>query len=285
MQDFAGKVAVVTGAASGIGLALTRCFAAAGMRVVMADVEAPALEEAAHAVSSTGAPTLAVRTDVATLADVEALAARTVAAFGAVHVVCNNAGVAISGTTWLHTIADWEWVLGVNLWGVIHGVRVFLPLLLAQGGEGHIVNTASMAGVVSAPGMAIYNVSKHGVVALSETLHHELRQAGSAVRVSVLCPSFTRTRILDSARNRPAALAEGSAAPRPLAAAGRDMLAAGQPPEEVADAVLDAIRRERFYVFPYPGWQTRVRTRMEDMLAERTPTPLRPQDFPAGGPQ
>ena len=275
MKEFAGKVAVVTGAASGIGLALAHRFAAAGRRVVLADVDAEGLSEAQRAVAAAGGETLAVRTDVSKAADVEALAARTVERFGTAHVVCNNAGVAISGPTWMHTQSDWEWVVGVNLWGVIHGVRVFMPILLAHGGEGHIVNTASMAGMTSIPGMAIYNVTKHGVVTLSETLHHELTMLDSPLRVSVLCPGFVRTRILDSHRNRPAALAD--TAPEipgraEMDQAVRQMLAAGLPPAEVAERVFDAIRQERFYVFPHPEWKERVRARMEDIVAERNPT-------------
>ncbi len=277
MKDFAGKVAVVTGAASGIGLALAQRFATAGMRTVLADVEPTALAAAARGVAAAGVDTLAVRTDVAKPADVEALAARTLDAFGAVHVLCNNAGVALSGPTWMQTLSDWELVLGVNLWGVIHGVRVFMPIMLAQGGEAHVVNTASMAGMTSAPGMAIYNVSKHGVVALSETLHHELAMLASSVKVSVLCPGFVNTRILDSARNRPAALAD-TAPEMPARAemdqAVRQLLAAGQPPALIAACVFDAIRAERFYVFPNPDWKERIRARMEDILAERNPTPV-----------
>src|SRR5262245_34708822 len=174
MKEFTGKVAVVTGAASGIGRALAERFARAGMKVVLADVETGALEEAAREIRATGAPTLAVRTDVSKAADVEGLARATLDAFGAVHILCNNAGVALGGPCWMHTVADWEWVLGVNLWGVIHGVRVFTPIMLSQGGEGHIVNTASLAGLFSGPGSAIYNVTKHGVVTLSETLSQEL---------------------------------------------------------------------------------------------------------------
>jgi NAD(P)-dependent dehydrogenase (short-subunit alcohol dehydrogenase family) len=274
MQDFAGKVAVVTGAASGIGLALAQRFAAAGMKVVLADVEPAPLAEAARAVAGGGGETLAVRTDVSRAADVEALAAASVAAFGAVHVVCNNAGVAVAGPAWTHTLADWEWVLGVNLWGVIHGVRVFTPLLLAQGGEAHIVNTASMAGMTCAPGMSVYNVSKHGVVALSETLHHDLASIGSAVKVSVLCPGFVNTRILESARNRPAPLADTAPA-RPESAERealvRGLLATGLPPVQVAACVLEAIRDERFYVFPHPEARQRIRARMEDIAAGRNP--------------
>jgi NAD(P)-dependent dehydrogenase (short-subunit alcohol dehydrogenase family) len=276
MKELKGKVAVVTGAASGIGQGLAQRFAREGMKVVLADVETAALEQAAHEIETSGATVLAVRTDVSKAADVERLGKATVDRFGAVHVVCNNAGVAISGLSWMCTVDDWQWVLGVNLWGVIHGVRVFTPLLLSHGGEGHIVNTASMAGMISGPGMAMYNVTKHGVVTLSETLHHELTMLGSPVRVSVLCPGFVNTRIFDAARNRPPELAD-TAPPLPGSEAmeqmGRQLLALGSPPEMVAGVVLDAIRAERFYVFPHPEWKERIRARMEDILAERSPTP------------
>ncbi len=277
MKQFKDKVAVVTGAASGIGLALAQRFARAEMKVVLADIEPAALGEAARAVGAAGVETLAVRTDVSKAADVEALARRTVEAFGAVHVLCNNAGVAISGPSWMQTLSDWEWVLGVNLWGVIHGVRVFTPLLLAHGGEGHIVNTASVAGLTSGPGMSIYGVTKHAVVTLSESLHHELAMMGAAVKVSVLCPGFVNTRILESERNRPAPLADTAPElPGRSEVEGlmRQMLAAGQTPAQVADIVFDAIRAERFYILPNPQWKERVRARMEDILAERNPTAI-----------
>jgi len=274
MNEFTGKVAVVTGAASGIGRALAQRFAKAGMKVVLADVEPTALEEAAGEIEASGAKAIAVRTDVSKAADVERLARAAVDAFGTVHVVCNNAGVVIGAFSWMFTVADWEWVLGVNLWGVIHGVRVFTPILLAHGDEGHIVNTASMAGMISGPGMAIYNVSKHGVVTLSETLHHELTMLGSKVRVSVLCPGFVNTRIHDAKRNRPRELAD-TAPPMPgselMEQIGRQLLAAGSPPAVIADIVLDAIRDERFYIFPNPEWKERIRERMEDILADRAP--------------
>ncbi len=275
MREFRDKVAVVTGAASGIGRALAECFGREGMKVVLADVEAGALEQAAREIAAAGAQTLAVRTDVSRGEDVERLAQTAVEKFGTVHVVCNNAGVTVSAPSWMYTVADWQWVLGVNLWGVIHGVRVFTPILLAQN-EGHIVNTASLAGMLSGPGMATYNVSKHGVVTLSETLHHELTMLGSAVRVSVLCPGFVNTRIADATRNRPPELAETAPA-RPgsdeMHQLGRQLLAAGSPPSMVAGLVFEAIRAERFYIFPHPEWKQRIRTRMEDILEERTPTP------------
>ena len=274
MQEFAKKVAVITGAASGIGLALAHAAARAGMRVGLADVERGALDEASAAVAARGVETLAVPTDVSSADAVEALAARTIERFGAVHVVCNNAGVAISGPMWTHTLDDWQWLLGVNLWGVIHGVRVFTPIMLQQGEPAHIVNTASIAGTVCAPGTGIYNVSKFGVVALSETLAVELEMFGAPVKVSVLCPGFVNTRILDSARNRPAELASsgppppGQEAMEPMI---RQLLASGQAPDQVAEVVFDAIRNERFYVFPNPAWKERIRARMEGILEERNP--------------
>jgi len=274
MKEFRDKVAVVTGAASGIGRALTQRFARAGMKVVLADVEQQALEQATREIEATGAAALAVRTDVSQAAAVERLAQAALDKFGAVHVVCNNAGVVTSAPTWMQTVADWDWVIGVNLWGVIHGVRVFTPILLSQGEEGHIVNTASMAGMINGPGAAPYNVSKFGVVALSESLHHELTMLGAPVRVSVLCPGFVNTNIFDAARNRPAALAE--TAPKlpgaeEMEQLGRRLLAAGSPPSQVADIVFEAIRAERFYIFPHPDWKTYIRSRMEDILEERTP--------------
>jgi NADP-dependent 3-hydroxy acid dehydrogenase YdfG len=283
MQELHDKVAVVTGAASGIGRALAHAFARNGMRVVLADVERAALDDAAQSVAATGTQALAVPTDVSRATDVERLARAALDRFGAVHVVCNNAGVAITGPLWSYTLADWQWVLGVNLWGVIHGVRVFTPILLAQGVEAHLVNTASMAGLTCVPNMGMYGASKHAVVAVSETLHHELALLASPVKVSVLCPAVVNTRIRDSARNRPAHLSDtAAAAPRgaDVEATARSLLAAGLAPEQVADAVLDAIRAERLYVFPTPDSAARIRTRMDDILAGRNPRPSGPAGFP-----
>ena len=276
MKELRDKVAVVTGAASGIGRAMAAAWAAEGMRVVLADVEPVALDEAAHAIAASAAGAIAVRTDVSKGEQVEALAAAAERAFGAVHVVCNNAGVSVSGLAWMHTTADWEWVLGVNLWGVIHGVRVFTPKLLAAGHEGHIVNTASIAGLLSAPGMAVYNVTKHGVVALSESLYHEVRMLAAPVGVSVLCPGFVDTRILDSARNRPSALADTAPAlpgRSEMEQMARQLLAAGMPPARVAGLVVDAVRANRFWVLSHPEWKAFVRTRLDDVLEDRNPSP------------
>jgi NAD(P)-dependent dehydrogenase (short-subunit alcohol dehydrogenase family) len=248
------------------------------MKVVLADVEETALARVGEALAARGATVRTVPTDVSKAEGVEALAHAALQAFGAVHVLCNNAGVAIAGPAWEMTVADWEWVLGVNLWGVIHGVRVFVPIMLGQDTDCHVVNTASMAGLASAPMMAIYNVAKHGVVTLSETLHHDLAMRGGRIRVSVLCPGWVNTRIHESDRNRPAALGGGEDPRLQTAEAAvmrqmlGQMLAAGLSSEHVAGLVVQAIRDERFYVLPHPEWKGLVQTRMEDILAERTPT-------------
>jgi NAD(P)-dependent dehydrogenase (short-subunit alcohol dehydrogenase family) len=276
MQHFRGKVAVVTGGANGIGRALVDRFAADGMKVVVADVEPGALDATARELGARGADVLAVRTDVSKPEDVEALARETLARFGKVHVLCNNAGVSVGGPMWEHTLADWQWVLGVNLWGVIHGIRTFVPIMLRQGEPAHVVNTASLAGLSSNPFLGVYNVTKHGVVTLSETLAQELAMLGAPVNVSVLCPGFVRTGIADSHRNRPADFADGADRLRPEAFEQtiRAAIAGGLPPSEVADLVAAAIREERFYVLPHPEiTKARVQTRLEDILEGRTPSP------------
>ncbi len=204
MQEFRDKVAVVTGGASGIGLAMAERFAREGMKLVLADVEKERLDEVTARFQKDGVEVLGVETDVSDAEQMDALGAATLDAFGAAHIVCNNAGVASGGRSWELTTADWRWVIGVNLWGVIHGIRVFAPGLIAQG-EGHIVNTASVAGLLSVPGLGPYSVTKHGVVTLSETLYGELVATGSKVRVSVVCPSWVKTGIFEADRNRPAA--------------------------------------------------------------------------------
>jgi NAD(P)-dependent dehydrogenase (short-subunit alcohol dehydrogenase family) len=278
MKEFKDKVAVITGAASGIGRALADRCVQEGMRVVLADVEVEALTKAEVSLKASGATVLAVRTDVSRARDVEALAERAREAFGAVHLLCNNAGVATEAAVWESSIAEWEWVMGVNLWGVIHGVRVFVPLMLAQDTECHIVNTASMAGLISGPGVGAYKVTKHGVVTLSETLYHELAERGAKVKVSVLCPGIVNTRILESARNRPGHVP--TEAPGPSSGARwevlRQLVPAGMPPGQVADAVFGALRKGQFYILTDPEGKESVRTRMEDILQDRNPSPPGP---------
>jgi len=281
MRDFAGKVAVITGAAGGLGKALAQRFAHAGMKLVLADLDAAALESVRTELESAGAAAIAVRTDVRNAGDVEALAARTLEAYGAVHVVCNNAGVAAVGAVWESSAADWEWVLGVNLWGAIHGVRVFTPIMLERGEPGHIVNTASVAGLIAPPGMGAYNVSKHAVVALTESLHHDLVARGAKIRCTVVCPAYFPSGIANSERARPAELAEPgrakSDAQRALEESLRKAVMAGKlSAEDVAAAVFEAVRDERFYVLTHPRIKPAIEWRMRDILDERTPTdPMR----------
>jgi NAD(P)-dependent dehydrogenase (short-subunit alcohol dehydrogenase family) len=270
-----GRVAVVTGAASGIGLGLSERFAKEGMLVVMADVEEPALTTAASRLASAGGEVLPVATDVSKADQVEALRDRALEAFGAVHVVCNNAGVGNAPSpVWALSAGEWEWVLGVNLWGVINGVRAFVPLLLEQD-SGHVVNTASIFGVF-AGSLGPYSVSKHGVVALTESLYFQLRELRSRVGVSVLCPGAVRTRFADSARNRPV---EAGPRPRPQAGVattqGRlaGLIGTGLEPAQVADLVVDAIRGSRFYILTSSNRNQAVRRRAEEIIAGGPPLP------------
>jgi NAD(P)-dependent dehydrogenase (short-subunit alcohol dehydrogenase family) len=275
-------VAVVTGAASGIGRALADRFAEAGMCVVLGDIEEGALATAERVLKERNARVVSVVVDVSKATDVSALARTALDTFGAVHVVCNNAGVGTGGLCWEQSLSDWEWVLGVNLWGVIHGVRTFVPIMLEQKTEGHIVNTASMAGLTSGPFMGIYNVSKHGVVTLSETLQQELAMQGGQIRVSVLCPGFVRTNILESERNRPAELAvdgQPQEFGQAMQAVYQQMVAQGMPPSEVADKVFQAIQDEQFYVLPHPEFLASVRARMEDILEARDPHLVLPDNI------
>lgn len=276
MDDLQGKTAVVTGAASGMGFAFAEAFLAAGMSVVLADVETAALDAAAEQLGAVGT-VVAVRTDVSNEASVLALRDAALDRFGRVHVVCNNAGV--GGTRnpvgELDT-TDWQWVLGVNLWGVIYGCQAFLPHLRSHG-DGHIVNTASVAGHLSLPFMGPYNVAKHGVVTLSETILHELAHAGSTVGVSVLCPGFVATRLIDADRNRPEHLT------RPLATAGdparlvqereaaRELLAQRKPPAEVAQLVVDAVRQRRFWIFTDDQFNDAMAVRHRSIESRQNP--------------
>jgi NAD(P)-dependent dehydrogenase (short-subunit alcohol dehydrogenase family) len=276
MRSLSWRVAVVTGAASGIGRALAGRCAAEGMKVVLADVEAAPLQEAAGRLEKDGAETLAVVTDVASAESVDALARRSVEAFGAVHLVCNNAGVFAGGSVWDMPLADFEWVVGVNVFGVLHGIRSFVPILLEQGGEGHIVNTASMAAVTATPYNGPYTMSKHAVLSLSETLFLELRARRAEIGVSVLCPELVATGIGDSARNRPASLARSgpSHAERDLVEkALRAGVQTGIPPERIADRALEAVRNDRFYVLcpEEDPWRDACNARLDDIRHARNP--------------
>ncbi len=279
METFQGKVAVITGAASGIGRALAQHAVQEGMKVVLADIEEDALHATAAALEAQGATVLRVRTNVAQAEEVTALAKRTLDTFGGVHLLFNNAGVAASGPLWTMSLQDWEWVLGVNLWGVVHGIRAFVPILLQQGIEAHIINTASIAGLVSTPGLGVYNVTKHGVVTLSETLYQELQQSGAPVHVSVLCPGWVNTRIHEAGRNRPAALRNHPTAttvdPTATDQAMREAIQHGMPAEEVAAQVFAAIRDRRFYILTHPPFQKLVQRRMEAILTGAHPDDAR----------
>jgi NAD(P)-dependent dehydrogenase (short-subunit alcohol dehydrogenase family) len=281
MKEFKDRVAVVTGGASGIGRAMADRFAAAGMNVVLADVEESALRTAEADLRSQGATVLGVLTDVAKAESIENLAKKTLDAFGGVHVLCNNAGVGGGfGPSWTQPLQNWEWGFGVNLWGVIHGIHTFVPIMLKQDTEGHIVNTASMAGLLSSPFMSVYDATKFAVVAISESLHLELAMQHAKVKVSVLCPGFVNTNIATSDRNRPAQLQPGEQQFSETEMAFASMMfagiASGTPPTEVAEKVFTAIQNEQFYIISHPEFLPMVRMRMEAILEQRNPEPLLP---------
>ncbi|MBY0400936.1 SDR family NAD(P)-dependent oxidoreductase [Myxococcota bacterium] len=267
-----GHVAVVTGAASGIGAALAKAFGSAGLRVVLADVETPALERVANALRAQGVDALSVPTDVADAEAVERLARTTVDRFGRVDVLCNNAGVSTFNALADQTLPDWRWVLGVNLWGVVHGIQSFLPILRAQGTPAHIVSTSSVAGLWSGvPFIGPYAVSKVGVVSLSETLRDELQAEASPIRVSVLCPGSVTTSVMESERNRPPAF--GNEARTAVAEQVRLMIRDGlsgpdgKSPEQVAARVLDAIRHDRFWILTHASTRAALEARFAAILA------------------
>jgi NAD(P)-dependent dehydrogenase (short-subunit alcohol dehydrogenase family) len=277
MQEFAGKVAVVTGAASGFGREFARLAGELGMRVALADIETGPLEAAAEELRGTGTDVLAERVDVSRAEDVERLATRAVERFGAVHLVFNNAGVSAGGgLIWESSIKDWAWVLGVNLWGVVHGVRCFVPIMLGQDCDCHVVNTASAAGLIAPQTMGVYNASKHAVVALSETLFHDLRLVNAKIGVSVLCPAFVNTGIAQADRNRPAELRnEAPPTPSQIAArkASQQAIASGRlSAADIARITFDAIREDRFYVLPHPNILPAIELRMQDVLTQRQPS-------------
>ncbi|MDE2400170.1 MAG: SDR family oxidoreductase [Burkholderiales bacterium] len=281
MKLQAGQTAVITGAGSGFGLELARLGAARGLNLVLADVQQDALDKVYAELSEQGAQVVALRTDVSRAEDVEALAVACQERFGAPNIVINNAGVAHGGLIWEHSQRDWEWVLGVNLWGVIHGVRVFTPLMLEAAKNdptwyGHIVNVASMAGLLNSPNMGAYNVSKHAVVSLSETLYQDLALVTHQVHTSVLCPHFVPTGIHQSHRNRPTELrSEGKPTPSQIIAQAMSTKAVTSGKVSAADTakrVFDAIEAGQFYVYTHPQALAMVKTRMEDVVQGRNPT-------------
>lgn len=274
MKDLKDKVAVITGGASGIGLAVAKRCAAEGMKLVLADIEEAVLDVTTKELSDAGATVVGVPTDVSELSSMEALLKASLDAHGAVHLVHLNAGVAGGGLSWEIPMEVWHWVLGVNLFGVLNGIHTFVPHLVEQG-EGHVVNTASVAGLISAPGIGPYNASKHAVVTVSETLIQDLRMSGSQVGVSVLCPAFVRTRIHEADRNAPKEVADATSVPTESMAGAWSMFAAlveaGIPVEGVADAVVDAVKEDRFYILTHPETRDWIRERVENMLAGGSP--------------
>ena len=280
MKTFAGRTAVITGAGSGFGLEVSRIAAARKMNVVMADVQQDALDRAAAEIRALGAAVIAQRVDVAHAAEVEALGEATRESFGAPHFVFNNAGVGAGGLIWENTAADWAWVLGVNVMGVAHGIRVFTPMMLEAAAmdpsyEGHVVNTASMAGLVNPPNMGVYNASKHAVVSISETLYHDLNLVTDQIGASVLCPFFVPTAIGESQRNRPQALAAGKPTKSQLIGRAMNDRAVGSGKVSAADVarfVFDAIAERRFYIYSHPKALGSVQTRLEDIVQARNPS-------------
>jgi NAD(P)-dependent dehydrogenase (short-subunit alcohol dehydrogenase family) len=278
MQNYQGKTAVITGAGSGFGLEVARLAAARGMNLVLCDVQADALEKAAAEFD--GLPVLARRVDVSKAAEMEDLAAAVKLRFGAPHFIFNNAGVGSGGLIWENTLADWDWVLGVNLMGVVHGIRLFTPMMLEAAAadpafEAHIVNTASMAGMLNAPNMGVYNVSKHAVVAMSETLHQDLALVTDQVHCSVLCPFFVPTGISQSHRNRPADAADAQPTKSQLisqAMSDKAVSSGKVSAAQVAAMVFEAMDRRQFYIFSHPQALAGVQTRMEDVMLLRNPS-------------
>ncbi len=275
MKDLASRVAWITGAASGIGLALAHRLAAENMKLVLVDIEDGPLREAEAALTAKGASVLALKVDVGNGAAMEAATKQALDTFGVVHVIVSNAGVGGGGgPMWQISEADWKWALDVNLWGVIHAIRLLLPPLLASGEEGHVVNTASIAGLTSTPFMGPYTATKHAVVATSECLAKELELTKAKVGVSVLCPGFVKTKIASSHRNRPSdapASTDPDGRGKQFAGVLDQLVAAGVPAEKIADAVVDAIRESRFYILTHPEMKPQVEKRMEQILGEKQP--------------
>lgn len=278
MQNLVDKVAVITGAAEGIGKALALKAAAEGMKLVLADIDGDRLDQLVDELAASGTAAVGMRVDVAREEQLGTLADLAFDTFESVHLLVNNAGVAIAKNAWETTQNDWDWVMGVNLYGVTNGLRAFIPRMLASGQEGHVVNTASIAGLLSEPSMAAYNVTKFGVVTLSEGLHHDLSLRNSKLKVSVLCPAWVRTRIAEAERHRPAdERIDLAKLDKVTAATGLSMfkaVQAGMEPEEIAEATFAAIRDDRFYIITHPQTKAGIRIRMDDILQGRQPSLL-----------
>jgi NAD(P)-dependent dehydrogenase (short-subunit alcohol dehydrogenase family) len=270
MRSFAQKVAVITGGGSGIGRELAIALSKEGAKVVLADIDENGMAETAKSLATEN---LAVRCDVSRPEQLDNLADGTYKRFGAAHLVFNNAGVAVAGPTWTATLEDWKWSVDINLMGVVHGIRAFVPRMLAAKTEGHIVNTASVAGLLSLHGSAVYCATKHAVVTLSECLYQDLRAANAAIDVSVLCPAFVKTGIAESARNRPKELAATNPLAAPYVAAVRKALEHGKlSAEDVARITLEGLKAGRFYILPHTKIKLAIEARMKDILEDRLPT-------------
>ncbi len=276
MDTFSGKTAVITGAASGIGFAIAERFAREGMRVVLADIEASALEGAVERLTATGAEAIGIITDVSKADDVARLAERAKAEFGGIHVACSNAGVFTGGLLWEESLADYKWTMDVNLWGVIHGIRTFVPIMLEQDTDCHLVNVASMAALTAMPFAGIYHMTKHAVLALSESLYHELELTSDKVKVSVLCPELIKTGIATCDRNRPAEYSKpgdiiDTDGRQLVLDSIRDGMEIGIDPSVMADRVVEAIRTGKFYILSEDSWRDAAHQRMDDIRAGENP--------------
>lgn len=277
MKNLQGKVAVITGGASGLGRAIADGCAREGMKIVIADIEDKALQQAASDLQQMGAQVLPLKCDVSKTADVQRLADKTYEAFGACHLLFNNAGVAGGKRAWETTEADWQWELGVNLWGVIHGIRIFVPRMLAQGDECYVINTASVAGLLTPTMSASYNVSKHGVVALTETLYHDLNEVGAKIHAAVLCPAYVNTGIGESSRNRPDILQNPNEKISADQQARHELLKQAlikgkKTAADVANDVFAAIAEDKFYILTHPRILPSVQMRFDEILNQRNPT-------------
>ncbi len=271
------KVAVITGAASGIGAAIAERCANEGMKVVLADIEEESLISIEKRLKSLGVETLAIVCDVSKEEDIITLSEKTIEAFGEVNLLFNNAGVTTGNLLWKNTTADWQWAIGVNIWGVINSTKTFVPIMLKQDNECNIINTASMAGLTAGPVNGLYSLTKHAIVSFSESLYYDLKVAKAKINVSVLCPAFVNTRIMDCERNRPSSLINPSSSKETkgfseLGQKLRKLLSEGMSPKEVADEVFDAIQKNKFYIITHKEFKDGVKQRMEDILNENNPT-------------